>query len=87
MVGCSIVVCTYNRLNYLKDCIESLLGLTYPFFEIIIVNDGSCDGTLEFLNSCNWKERNHKERMALIKLAKELYPDEDEYEEDEYEED
>ena len=37
---------------------------------------------LEFLNSCNWKERNHKERMALIKLAKELYPDEDEYEED-----
>ena len=37
---------------------------------------------LEFLNSCKWKERNHKERMALIKLAKELYPDEDEYEED-----
>lgn len=37
---------------------------------------------LEFLNSCNWKERNHNERMALIKLAKELYPDEDEYEED-----
>ena len=37
---------------------------------------------LEFLNSCNWRERTHEERMALIKTAKELYPDEDEYEED-----
>jgi hypothetical protein len=29
---------------------------------------------LEFLKSTNWMQRTHEERMALIKVARELYP-------------
>ncbi|MEN8252714.1 MAG: glycosyltransferase family 2 protein, partial [Patescibacteria group bacterium] len=49
--NCSIIVCTYNRLEYLKKCISSLLEIDFPTYEIVIVNDGSTDGTKEFLNS------------------------------------
>lgn len=48
---CSIVVCTYNRLEYLKKCLASLLKIDFPQYEIIIVNDGSTDGTRDFLNN------------------------------------
>ena len=53
---CSIVVCTFNRLNYLKKCLNSLLEIDFPEYEIIIVNDGSKDGTEKFLNSLNNKK-------------------------------
>lgn len=49
--GCSIIVCTYNRLKYLRQCLPFLLEQNYPQYEIIIVNDGSTDGTKEFLQS------------------------------------
>jgi glycosyltransferase involved in cell wall biosynthesis len=45
----SVIVCTYNRLTYLKKCVDSLLSLQYPLYEIVIVNDGSTDGTKQFL--------------------------------------
>ena len=49
--GFSVVVCTYNRKKYLKGCLDSLISLEYPNYEIIIVNDGSTDGTREFLDN------------------------------------
>lgn len=52
-ISCSIIVCTFNRLDYLKKCLASLLALDYPEYEIIIINDGSTDNTREFLNSLN----------------------------------
>ena len=45
------VVVTYNRLNLLKKCIEALNRQTYKDFDLIIVNNGSTDGTEEWLNS------------------------------------
>jgi len=47
----SIVVCTYNRLDYLKKCITSLLKIDFPQYEIIIINDGSTDDTQNFLDN------------------------------------
>lgn len=44
------VVVTYNRLKLLKQCIESLRNQTHKLDEIIIVNNSSNDGTLEWLN-------------------------------------
>ena len=35
MEPCTIVVCTYNRLKYLKKCTKFLLELNYPEYEII----------------------------------------------------
>ena len=38
---------------------------------------------LKFLKSCDYQEKNHEERMALIKTAKGLYPEEEEEEDEE----
>jgi glycosyltransferase involved in cell wall biosynthesis len=45
----SIVLCTYNAELYLDECIQSLLNQTFSDFELIIVDDGSIDGTLAYL--------------------------------------
>lgn len=43
----SIIIPVYNGEMYIKRCIESILRQSYTNFEIIIVNDGSIDRTLE----------------------------------------
>ena len=43
----SVVVCAYNAADTLDDCLASLEQLTYPDYEIILVNDGSRDRTGE----------------------------------------
>lgn len=41
----SVIVPIYNVDQYLSDCIESLLAQSYTRLEIILVNDGSTDGS------------------------------------------
>jgi GT2 family glycosyltransferase len=41
----SVVICAYNADRTLEECLESLKHLRYPSFEVIVVNDGSTDGT------------------------------------------
>ena len=43
----SVVVCAYNAADTLEDCLASLDNLTYPDYEVILVNDGSKDRTGE----------------------------------------
>ena len=51
----SIVIPTYNNLNYLKLCLKSLKKNSSFNHEIIIhINDGS-DGTLDFVKTNNYK--------------------------------
>jgi len=47
----SIIVCTYNAKADLRECLRSLEQLKYQAKEIIVVNDASTDGTLEFLEA------------------------------------
>jgi len=49
--GVSVVLPTYNHLKFLPPAVESVLAQTYDDFELIIVNDGSTDGTREYLDS------------------------------------
>jgi GT2 family glycosyltransferase len=41
----SVVVCSYNGEATLHDCLQGLQKLDYPDYEVIVVNDGSTDGT------------------------------------------
>jgi GT2 family glycosyltransferase/sugar lactone lactonase YvrE len=43
----SVVVCAYNAADTLEDNLQSLERLTYPDYEIILVNDGSKDATAD----------------------------------------
>lgn len=43
----SIVVPIYNAENYLRRCVDSILAQTFGDFELLLVNDGSCDGSLD----------------------------------------
>lgn len=41
----SVVVCAYNAERTLQSCLESLRGLHYPSYEVLVVDDGSSDAT------------------------------------------
>ena len=47
----SVVLSTYNEEKYIAKSIQSILDQTYPYFEFIIVNDGSTDSTLQIVKS------------------------------------
>jgi len=46
----SVVLPVYNHLRFLPEAIGSVLAQTYRDFELVIVNDGSTDGTREYLD-------------------------------------
>ena len=43
----SVVVCSFNGARTIRDCLDGLCRLDYPNYEIIVVNDGSTDGTAD----------------------------------------
>ncbi|MEG6570381.1 glycosyltransferase [Thermoanaerobacterium thermosaccharolyticum] len=49
----SIIILTYNQIDYTKMCIESIRKYTKTPYEIIVVDNGSSDGTIEYLESQN----------------------------------
>lgn len=54
----SIIILTYNCLTYTQKCIESILQATdYPF-ELVLVDNGSTDGTIEYLHRLQAEQPN-----------------------------
>ena len=45
----SVVICTYNQQNFVRETLDSVLAQTYPNIEIIVGDDGSTDTTPEIL--------------------------------------
>ena len=48
----SIVIPVYNAERYLKRCIDSIWNQTYTDWEILAIDDGSSDNSLEILEEC-----------------------------------
>ena len=45
----SVIIPCYNVENFIEDCVKSLQRQTYKPIELIFINDGSTDGTLQKL--------------------------------------
>ena len=54
----SVIIPAYNTELYVENCIESVERQTYKNIEIIVVNDGSTDKTLDRVNRCISKYNN-----------------------------
>lgn len=59
----SVVMASYNRIDYIKESIESILSQTFKDFEFIIIDDCSTDGTCELIE----KYAQEDSRIKLIK--------------------
>ena len=62
MVKISIIIPVYNVEKYLRQCLDSLIGQTLKNIEIICVNDGSKDNSLEILR----EYKNKDSRIVII---------------------
>ena len=77
----SVIIPAYNVENYIFRAIESVLNQTYSNYELIIVDDGSTDGTWDIIQSYAKNEKKmvikkqknsgvSKARNAGIEIAK-----------------
>lgn len=60
MIKVSIIVPVYNPGNKLKKCIKSILNQSFKEFELILVNDGSTDNSLNICNKYAKKDKRIK---------------------------
>lgn len=58
----SVIVPVYNVEDYLEKCIKSILSQTFDDFELILVNDGSTDSSLEICQ----KFKNKDDRVKVF---------------------
>ncbi len=56
----SIIVASYNYEQYISKTLDSLLAQTYPYFEIIVVDDGSKDNSLPLIKKYAARHQNIK---------------------------
>ena len=63
----SIIVPVYNVSKYLARCLESLITQTYKNLEIIVVDDGSTDGSSPI---CDFYEKKDSRIKVIHKLMR-----------------
>lgn len=81
MPNVSVCIPTYNREHLLKETLESVFAQTYKDFEVVIVDDGSTDGTKQMLEKNHFNVKYHWQKNAgdaaarnkLIELAEGKY--------------
>ena len=61
-VKMTIIICSYNHEDYIRECLDSVVSQTLNDIEIICVNDGSTDNTLSIMREYEKKD----ERIIVI---------------------
>jgi glycosyltransferase involved in cell wall biosynthesis len=61
----SCIVPFFNTRKYLKDCLQSIERIDYPNIELILVNDGSTDGSLELAENFLNKSSRYKDSIII----------------------
>ena len=51
----SVIIPCYNQGEFLEECLISVFASTYKHIEVIVINDGSKDNSLEIITSLNTK--------------------------------
>ena len=57
----SIVVPVYNVEKFIEECLNSVLAQTYQSYEIVLVNDGSTDNSLEIC--CKFQKQDSRVKV------------------------
>lgn len=63
----SIIMLTWNGLDYTKQCLDSLKTNTVHPYELIMVDNASTDGTIEYLNNLEKQFPDNKVKLILNK--------------------
>ncbi len=61
----SVIVPLHNARKYIKDCLNSIVGQSYEALEIIIIDDGSTDDSVDICNEFKIKDS----RISLLSQA------------------
>ena len=51
MAEVTVIIPNYNGIGYLKDCLDTLKEQTYQNYEALLVDNGSGDGSLAFVEA------------------------------------
>ena len=51
MVKFSIIIPVYNVEQYIEKCLDSVFNQTYKNFEVIVVNDGTEDNSIDIIKN------------------------------------
>ena len=70
----SIIVPIYNMEKYVGQCIQSIINQSWPDFELLLVDDGSTDKSLDICNEFSRKDDRiyvlHKSNNGLVSARK-----------------
>ncbi len=68
----SVIINAYNEEEDIGDCLDSLVEQTYDDFELVVVDDGSTDGTMEIVESYNgqFEMKTHRTEHVGLKKAR-----------------
>jgi glycosyltransferase involved in cell wall biosynthesis len=53
----TVVLCSYNQGQYVADAVNSVLSQTYPDWELVVIDNGSTDGSREILRAYEGEPR------------------------------
>ena len=62
----SVIIPIYNSEKYLEECLDSILNQTLKDIEIICVDDGSKDNSLNILNEYAQKDERSKALSCCV---------------------